>query len=126
MKRLIYSLAALAALITVSLLWENGFQTDLSQLETLSQQALDTLAAEDYDRAGETMQQISDRFEVLEERWTIVINHNLLDEISNQTTEVRALLEQKEYEHAAAQLAVVKTLFRDLSDQYKFSLGNIF
>ena len=58
MKRLIYSLAALAALITVSLLWENGFQTDLSQLETLSQQALDTLAAEDYDRAGETMQQI--------------------------------------------------------------------
>ena len=35
-------------------------------------------------------------------------------------------LEQKEYEHAAAQLAVVKTLFRDLSDQYKFSLGNIF
>ncbi len=126
MKRLIYSLAALAALITVSLLWENGFQTDLSQLETLSQQALDTLAAEDYERAGETMQQISDRFEVLEERWTIVINHNLLDEISNQTTEVRALLEQKEYEHAAAQLAVVKTLFRDLSDQYKFSLGNIF
>ena len=126
MKRLIYSLAALAALITVSLLWENGFQTDLSQLETLSQQALDTLAAEDYDRAGETMQQISDRFEVLEERWTIVINHNLLDEISNQTTEVRALLEQKEYEHAAAQLAVVKTLFRDLCDQYKFSLGNIF
>ena len=114
MKRLIYSLAALAALITVSLLWENGFQTDLSQLETLSQQA------------RETMQQISDRFEVLEERWTIVINHNLLDEISNQTTEVRALLEQKEYEHAAAQLAVVKTLFRDLSDQYKFSLGNIF
>ena len=55
-----------------------------------------------------------------------MINHNLLDEISNQTTEVRALLEQKEYEHAAAQLAVVKTLFRDLSDQYKFSLGNIF
>ena len=58
---------------------------------------------------------------MLEERWTIVINHNLLDDISNQTTEVRALLEQKEYEHAAAQLAVVKTLFRDLSDQYKFS-----
>ncbi len=126
MKRLIYSLIALAALVTVSLVWEGGFQADLDRLEDMSQQALDLLAAEDYAQSGEIVRRISDRFEVLEERWTIVINHNLLDDISNQTTEVRALLEQKEYEHAAAQLAVVKTLFRDLSDQYKFSLGNIF
>ena len=126
MKRLIYSLIALAALVTVSLVWEGGFQADLDRLEDMSQQALDLLAAEDYAQSGEIVRQISDRFEVLEERWTIVINLNLLDDISNQTTEVRALLEQKEYEHAAAQLAVVKTLFRDLSDQYKFSLGNIF
>lgn len=126
MKRLIYSLITLVALITISLLWEGGFRTDLSSLEEMSQQALDTLAAEDYVRAGEMVRKISDRFETLEERWTLVINHNLLDEISNQATEVRALLEQEEYEHATAQLAVVKTLFRDLSDQYEFSLGNIF
>ena len=96
MKRLIYSLIALAALVTVSLLWEGGFQADLDRLENMSQQALDLLAAEDYTQSGEIVRQISDRFEVLEERWTIVINHNLLDDISNQTTEVCALLEQKE------------------------------
>lgn len=48
MKRLIYSLIALAALVTVSLLWEGGFQADLDRLENMSQQALDLLAAEDY------------------------------------------------------------------------------
>ena len=63
---------------------------------------------------------------MLEEKWTIVINHNLLDEVSNAATEVKALLIQEEYSHAAAQLTVLKTLFKDLDDHFKFSLGNIF
>ena len=35
MKRLIYSLIALAALVTVSLVWEGGFQADLDRLEDM-------------------------------------------------------------------------------------------
>lgn len=126
MKRLLYSFGLLAALIAVSLLWENSFQGNLHELMDMSQKGLDAMAAEDYEAAGQVIGQLSEKFEVLEEKWTIVINHNLLDEVSNATTEVRALLEQEEYSHAAAQLTVVKTLFKDLDDHYKFSLGNIF
>lgn len=126
MKRVLLSVIALVTLVTGSWIWQNGFQGALAHLEDQSQQALDALAREDYEQAEDTMQEVSSQFELLEEKWTIVINHNLLDEISNQTTEVRALLEQEEYPHAAAQLAVVKALFHDLSDQYKISIGNIF
>lgn len=126
MKRLLYSILSMAALVSVAVVWENGFQSQLHALMDLSQQGMEEMEQKEYAKALHTVETLSDRFEVLEEKWTIVINHNLLDEVSNAATEVKALLIQKEYSHAAAQLTVLKTLFKDLDDHFKFSLGNIF
>ena len=126
MKRLLYSILAMAVLVSVAVVWENGFQSQLHALMDLSQQGMEEMEQKEYAKALHTVETLSDRFEVLEEEWTIVINHNLLDEVSNAATEVKALLIQEEYSHAAAQLTVLKTLFKDLDDHFKFSLGNIF
>lgn len=125
-KAVILIAAILVVIIVSSILVDNylelSSQKIADQIESIEKNA----KLNDWCKAEETLSVLESQWSETKSKWSMLIDHNEVDNIDVSLTRVSSFIEDREQKFALAELSILKQIVRHIPKKVTLTLENIF
>lgn len=98
----------------------------ISQIDELKEELQKSIETRDNKKSAELAENIINKWDEIEEKWSILVLHNELDNIELALIGMKSHIETEQYADGMKELEKSKFLLEHITQREKFSLKNVF
>ncbi|MDL2225098.1 DUF4363 family protein [Eubacteriales bacterium OttesenSCG-928-M02] len=125
MKKLLFSLGALALFILGSLWWEGHVDNHINEMENICSKALAAMEHGDDSAVEGEMEDFEKRWQHLKRHWKLMVSHQTLDGVEEQYKRAKVYWYLAEYNESYSELKALKDSLGAIKEHYEVSFVNI-
>lgn len=130
MKQIVIIIVVLILIFVGSYISQNYIRITsdqlISQIDELKEELQKSIETRDNKKSAELAENIINKWDEIEEKWSILVLHNELDNIELALIGMKSHIETEQYADGMEELEKSKFLLEHITQRERFSLKNVF